>query len=209
MRSSVVPHTIASETAQKTNWKNHFDSTVASEKPMTVKASAGSPKSCRNQPVLPHRSPVPPNASAKPTAQYASPAIEKFISTFATTVPAFLPREKPISRNANPACMNITSTPATITHIELIPTESGSLPAPAASNVSADATVGSSMMATSAITLAQMIVVRFIFPPGLTDCGQSVPADARNLWPDGERSRVCFRHGPSRVRAGAVPPHPG
>ena len=42
---------------------------------------------------------------------------------FATTVPAFLPREKPISRNANPACMNITSTPATITHIVLIPTE--------------------------------------------------------------------------------------
>jgi hypothetical protein len=52
---------------------------------------------------------------------------------------------------------------------------------PAASNVSADATVGSSMMATSAITLAQMIVVRFIFPPGLTDCGQSAPASARDL----------------------------
>ena len=28
MRSSVVPQTIASETAQKTNWKNHSVSTV-------------------------------------------------------------------------------------------------------------------------------------------------------------------------------------
>ena len=48
---------------------------------------------------------------------------------FATTVPAFLPREKPISRNANPACMNITRQPAMITHIVLIPTEGSSLPA--------------------------------------------------------------------------------
>src|SRR5215208_2889605 len=53
------------------------------------------------------------------------PAIEKFVRIFAMTVPAFLAREKPISRKANPACMNMTSTPATITHIELIPTESG------------------------------------------------------------------------------------
>src|SRR5829696_5682458 len=193
MRSSVVPHTIARETAQKTNWKNHFDSTVASEKPITVNASAGSPKPCRNQPVLPHKSPVPPNASAKPTAQYASAAIEKFIRTFATTVPAFLPREKPISRNANPACMNITSTAATITHIELIPTEFTSV-IPVASNESADATVGSSMVATSAITLAQMIVVRFIFPPGLTDCGECPSAWPYDLWPGGERSRCAFRH---------------
>src|SRR6476659_7203049 len=41
------------------------------------------------------------------------------------TVPAFFARENPISRNANPACMNITKQPATITQIELIPTESG------------------------------------------------------------------------------------
>ena len=44
------------------------------------------------------------------TAQYRCAAIEKFVRIFATTVPAFLPREKPISRNAKPACMNITST---------------------------------------------------------------------------------------------------
>ena len=39
-----------------------------------------------------------PNAKAKPTAQYMIAAIEKFVRIFATTVPAFLPREKPISR---------------------------------------------------------------------------------------------------------------
>ena len=43
-------------------------------------------------------------------------------------VPAFLPREKPISRNAKPACMNITRHPATITHMVLVPIEGSSLP---------------------------------------------------------------------------------
>ena len=52
-----------------------------------------------------------PNAKAKPTAQNTSAAIEKLIRIFATTVPAFFAREKPISRKANPACMNMTSTP--------------------------------------------------------------------------------------------------
>src|SRR3954454_2920373 len=66
------------------------------------------------------------------------PAIEKFVRTFAMTVPAFLAREKPISRKANPACMNMTSTPATITHIELIPTESGMPFLPTASMRSAN-----------------------------------------------------------------------
>src|SRR3954451_20169194 len=41
------------------------------------------------------------------------------------TVPAFFARENPISRNAKPACMNITRQAATITQIELIPIESG------------------------------------------------------------------------------------
>ena len=43
MRSSVVPQTIARETAQKTNWKKNFASTVASERPITGKAVDGSP----------------------------------------------------------------------------------------------------------------------------------------------------------------------
>src|SRR5689334_15761874 len=65
------------------------------------------------------------------------PAIEKFVRIFAMTVPAFFARENPISRNANPACMNITRMPATITHIELIPTESGMPLLPTASITSA------------------------------------------------------------------------
>ena len=43
IRSSVVPHTIASETAQKTNWKKNFASMVASERPMIGNALSGSP----------------------------------------------------------------------------------------------------------------------------------------------------------------------
>src|SRR5215208_5503357 len=54
--------------------------------------------------------------------------IEKLVRIFATTVPAFLPREKPISRKAKPACMNITRQPAMSTHIVLTPTEGLSLP---------------------------------------------------------------------------------
>ena len=63
---------------------------------------------------------APRTRSAKPTAQHTIAAIEKFARIFATTVPAFLPREKPISRNAKPACMNITSRAATSTQIALI-----------------------------------------------------------------------------------------
>src|SRR3954465_12750621 len=138
IRSSVVPHTMASETAQKTNWKNHFDSTVASEKPMIGKAVDGAPKSFRKNPCGPRIFPDP-KGKAKPTAQYMSAAIEKFVRIFATTVPAFLPREKPISKNAKPACMNMTRQAATITHRELMPTDCGR---PFASQVSASAVAG-------------------------------------------------------------------
>ena len=57
-----------------------------------------------------------------------SAAIEKFVRIFAITVPAFLPREKPISRKAKPACMNITTSPATTTQSVLMATESGRTP---------------------------------------------------------------------------------
>ena len=71
----------------------------------------------------------PPKANAKPTAHQQIAAMPKLVRIFATTVPAFLALEKPISRKANPACMNITSAPATITHIVLMPTDGSSLPA--------------------------------------------------------------------------------
>ena len=107
----------------------------------------------------------PPKAKAKPTAQYRIAAIEKFVRILATTVPAFLPREKPISRKAKPACMNITKQPATITQSELMPTESGS-PLPAASNVSAMAAAGSTSRATRPKRTARVIGVRRMDPPG-------------------------------------------
>ena len=69
-------------------------------------------------------------------------AIEKLTRILATIVPAFFPREKPISRKAKPACMNITRQPATITHSELIATESGSAPLLYACKLSADAAAG-------------------------------------------------------------------
>ena len=42
-------------------------------------------------------------------------------------MPAFFARENPISRNAKPACMNITSRAATMTQIELIASAVGQL----------------------------------------------------------------------------------
>src|SRR3954466_765706 len=193
MRSSVVPQTIASETAQKTNWKNHFDSTVASEKPMIGKAFAGSPKSFRKNPSCPMNFPAP-KAKAKPTAQYMIAAIEKFVRIFATTVPEFLPREKPISSRAKPACMNITKQPATITQIELMPTESGRAPLPAASKVSASAPAGSSSEATSPRPSARGTVRRVIDPPGRDCHPQSADPPVGGHSPGVERSPATFLH---------------
>src|SRR3954467_8634144 len=44
-------------------------------------------------------------------------AMERLVRILATTVPAFLAREKPISRNAKPACMKNTSSAASTTHV--------------------------------------------------------------------------------------------
>src|ERR1700716_2810130 len=141
IRSSVVPHTIANETAQKTNWKNHFDSIVALERSITGKVgwkfatpftivTYGPIWVKKAPPSCPMKLPAGPlKANIKPTAHHAIAAIEKFVRIFATTVPAFFAREKPISRNANPACMNMTSEPATITQVVFTPTLRSSFPA--------------------------------------------------------------------------------
>src|SRR5436305_13052698 len=141
IRSSVVPHTIARETAQKTNWKNHFDSIVALDRSMigNVGWNVVTPPLCPRYgpmwvknapPSWPMKLPSGPlNANMKPIAHQAKAAIEKFNRIFATTVPACFAREEPISRNAKPACMNITREPATITQIVLTPTEVSSFPA--------------------------------------------------------------------------------
>src|SRR4051794_21732015 len=62
-----------------------------------------------------------PKAKANPQSHHTMAQIEKLVRIFATTVPAFFCRENPISRNAKPACMNMTSTPATITQVVLSP----------------------------------------------------------------------------------------
>src|SRR5437867_12372885 len=107
-RSRVVPQTIASDTAQKTNWKNHFDSIVASDSDITGKlgwkvvrppaVAALAPRWVKkNPPSWPMKLPSgPPNANANPTAHQPIAAIEKLVRILATTVPAFLAREKPI-----------------------------------------------------------------------------------------------------------------
>ncbi len=72
IRSSVVPQTIASETAQKTNWKNSSAAGLIgaiSRSGICVAASEASELTSRKNPESPANQPVPPNANAKPTAQ--------------------------------------------------------------------------------------------------------------------------------------------
>src|SRR3954452_1599309 len=152
MRSSVVRQTIASETAQKTNWKNQSVSTVIEPSWRLISGkSALTSGPARKKPDVPMIWLPSPNANAKPTAQKQSAAIEKLTRIFAITVPAFLPREKPISRKAKPACMNITRMPAMSTQTELMPTSSGSLPAFARSSESplASAAAGTANVASN------------------------------------------------------------
>ena len=119
-RSSVVPQTMARETAQKTNWKNSNAAGLMpamSSSGNCCAASDGTELTSRKNPLSPAIFPAPPKARAKPTAQYASAQIEKLVRILTTPRPAFFAREKPTSRNRNPACMNMTSTPATITQV--------------------------------------------------------------------------------------------
>ena len=72
IRSSVAPQTIASETAQNTNWKNMNAAGLieyVSTKGIASPASSIEEPTLRKNPWVPAISPSPPNASAKPTAQ--------------------------------------------------------------------------------------------------------------------------------------------
>src|SRR5690242_1687645 len=82
-------------------------------------------------------------------------------------VPAFLPREKPISRNAKPACMNITRMPATSTQTELIATSAGNFPSTTFWSVleSARAAAGTASAATKPVTKPAAQRVLRIRPP--------------------------------------------
>src|SRR3954470_552936 len=114
-------------------------------------------------------------------------AIEKFARIFAITVPAFLPREKPISRNAKPACMNMTSTPATITQVELMPMLSGML---FASQVSARAVPGSAITARAATApMPSGHLLRATAPSVRLFIGVFPPVEARLLAHGDQRPR--------------------
>ena len=58
-----------------------------------------------------------PKASPNPTAQYTSEQIPKIRTFLPAMCAAFFILVSPASRNAKPACMNMTSTAATTTQI--------------------------------------------------------------------------------------------
>jgi hypothetical protein len=61
--------------------------------------------------------PLPsPNAIAKPSAQYTSEQTPKMRTFLPAMCAAFFIRVRPASRNAKPACMNMTRTAAMTTH---------------------------------------------------------------------------------------------
>jgi hypothetical protein len=67
MRSIVVPQTIASDTAQKTNWKKNLAGTAACEN--AIAGNMFGSVVPRNVPCVPANQPAPPKAIAKPIAQ--------------------------------------------------------------------------------------------------------------------------------------------
>src|SRR5215212_7260835 len=131
VRSSMVPHTMANETAQKATWNRNLaeSGTCVHESPAytSLTCPAGT---ARNQPSVPTSALPVPKASANPKAQNNNAAIARLTRIFATTLPTFFIREKPTSSIANPACMNNTRQAAMITHIVSIASESSAVEGP-------------------------------------------------------------------------------
>src|ERR1017187_5848 len=119
VRSSIVPHTIASETAQKTNSKKNLAAAGAVEPTRAGRFIVDPGWNEGAKPLKPIRllvKPVAaPNAKAKPQTQYTIELMLRLTMTLATTVPTFFMRVKPTSSMAKPACMNIARSAATIT----------------------------------------------------------------------------------------------
>src|SRR6266851_506810 len=117
VRSSIVPQTIARETAQNTNSKNHL-AAAGAVLPAIAGRSIDEPGlNVGKKPLPPMTANIPPapKAKPKPRAQYEIELTLRLVTTLATTVPTFFIRLKPTSSIANPACMNITRQPVTIT----------------------------------------------------------------------------------------------
>src|SRR4051812_33322940 len=112
----------------------------------------------------------PQQPSAKPTAQHRGDEIEKRMRILGTPAPGFFMREKPILRNANPACMNITSTPATITQVVFTADVVSESVGPSA----AEATAGMASMTLNAPSTASRARLSIESPPGPGYAGQGM-----------------------------------
>src|SRR5881397_4046039 len=117
VRSSIVPHTIASETAQKTNSKNHLAAAGAWLPEIAGRSRVEPGLKVGKKPLPPMTAKIPPapNAKPNPTAQKEMELTLRLVRTLATTVPTFFMRLKPTSSMAKPACMNMTKQAATTT----------------------------------------------------------------------------------------------
>src|SRR6266849_8503825 len=117
VRSIIVPQTMARDTAQNTNSKNHLAAAGAVLAAMAGRfiCEPGLKVGKKPLPPITAKMPPAPNAKPKPTAQYAIELTLRLVTTLATTVPTFFMRLKPTSSIAKPACMNITRQPVTMT----------------------------------------------------------------------------------------------
>src|SRR4051812_45245009 len=87
--------------------------------------------------------------------------MEKLVRILATTVPAFLAREKPISRKAKPACMKKTTRAARTTQTVSIATEGFR---GVGSAVAAEATAGKASSSTPARGSARFFMTGILGP---------------------------------------------
>src|SRR5215210_7711868 len=118
-------------------------------------------------------------------------AIEKLVRILATPAPAFFAREKPISRKAKPACMNMTRMPATITHVVL-----SSITVWVSEGLSAaSATAGSAKSARTASTGARKkLGLIWESPPCVAGTGPTNAWKPGRLETIGARPRGVFVH---------------
>ena len=134
MRSSVEPHTIASETAQNANWNSNLASTVASDDAHHRERLGAVAGELEEEPVASQdrardaehvRAAEGERKADRPVADRRDRQVREDLRD---PVPAFFTREKPISSIAKPACMNSTSTAAMNTNSVFVGTVSPSVP---------------------------------------------------------------------------------
>ena len=184
-----MPQTMASETAQKTNWKKKNAAPLPVRGPSIRPPEMPSPK-LSMKPESPASFAAPPKAIAKPQTHQTIDEIEKLTRILATIVPTFLPRVKPSSRNRKPACMNMTSTAATITHVVF----SSSTTVSMVGASWARAADGMMSAASRPIPSPRASKERRMSPPAVECDPQCGGRAVRSLTPFVQRSRGLFRH---------------